>query len=55
MLGLSMNKSIKTTLILIAFLLALSTHSLWGFQGRPLVLQFTNSYYYAVGRLEILA
>jgi len=30
MLGLSMNKSIKTTLILIAFLLALSTHSLAG-------------------------
>ncbi len=25
------------------------------FQGRPLVLQFTHSYYYAIGRLEILA
>ena len=25
------------------------------FQGRPLVLQFTDSYYYAIGRLEILA
>ncbi len=31
-----------------------SLDSLEGFQACPLVLQFTDTYYYAVGRLEIL-